>query len=59
MTDEDYNLATKMMGKYINSKDPVRYTKDELMSSLGFDEEAAMELSKEAYKGWLDAYSGW
>ena len=58
MTEEDYDLATKMMGKYINSKDPVGYTKDELVSNLGFDEEAATELAKEAYKEWLEAYSG-
>jgi hypothetical protein len=58
MTDENLELTTKMMGKYINSKDPVGYTKDELVSSLGFDEEAATELAKEAYKEWLEAYSG-
>ncbi len=58
MTDEDLELTTKMMGKYINSNDPIGYTKDELVSSFGFDDEAATELAKEAYKEWLEAYSG-
>lgn len=59
MTDENYDLATKVMGKYINSKDPIEYTKDELISVLLIDEEVAAELAKMAYKEWLDAYSGW
>ena len=59
MTDENYDLATKVMGKYINSKDPIEYTKDELMSILLVGEDVAGELANLAYKEWLDAYSGW
>ncbi len=58
MTEEDLELAYKVMGAFINTKDPTGYTKDELVSNLGFDEEAATELAKEAYKEWLEAYSG-
>lgn len=58
MTDESLELACEVMSEYINSKDPIGYTKDALMNSLGLDEETATELANEAYKEWLEAYSG-
>lgn len=58
MTDKNLELATKVMGEYINSKDPKGYTKEALVKLLGFEEEMAAELSEAAYKEWLEAYSG-
>lgn len=58
MTDENLELATKVMGEFINSKDPIGYTKDALVKLLGFEEEMADELANVAYKEWLEAYSG-
>lgn len=58
MTDENLELACEVMGEFINSKDPIGYTKNVLMNSIGLDEETATELAKEAYKEWLEAYSG-
>jgi hypothetical protein len=58
MTDENLELATKVMGEYINSKDPKGHAKEALMKLLGFEEDMAAELADAAYKEWMEAYGG-
>lgn len=56
MTDEDLELAYKVMGMFINSVDPKRYTIDNLMIRHAYDEETATRLANDAYKEWSQAY---
>lgn len=56
MTDENLELAFRVMGSFIDMKDPAELTKAELVRSLGFDEKMAEDLAKAAYKEWCDAY---
>lgn len=57
MNEENLSLATRIMGDFINSRDPIGYTKDTLMTYHRFDEDLAVKLSDTAYKEWVDAYT--
>lgn len=56
MSDDDLELAYKVMGVFINSKDPKGYTKDTLMATYDIEEELAFELAEAAYREWSEAY---
>ena len=56
MSDENLELAYKVMGVFINSKDPKGYTKDELMNTYEIETELAAELAEAAYREWSEAY---
>jgi flavodoxin len=58
MSEDELALATKVMGAFINSLDPKTYTKNALMSTHGYDQEKASELSEAAYQEWVEAYGG-
>jgi hypothetical protein len=56
MSDDNLELAYKVMGSFINSKDPKGYTKDMLMNTYEIEEELATELAEAAYREWSEAY---
>lgn len=56
MSDDNLELAYKVMGVFINSKDPTGYTKDELMNVYEIEPELAAELADAAYREWSEAY---
>jgi hypothetical protein len=55
---DDLKIAVDIMAQYIGSRDAKRYTKETLMKSYGFDEPIAEDLTKNAWKEWVEAYSG-
>jgi hypothetical protein len=57
MSGENLELAYKVMGMFINSQYPKKYTVDTLMNTYEIDEELATELADAAYREWSDAYS--
>ena len=61
MENDDLNdnqkLAVKVMGQYIGSRDAKGYTKETLIKAYGFDGQLADELTQDAWKEWMDAYS--
>lgn len=56
MSDENLELAYKVMGAFIKSKDPKGYTKEMLMNAYEIPESLAEELAKDAYREWSEAY---
>jgi hypothetical protein len=56
MNEENLKLAYKVMGAFINSKNPKGYTKDALMDFYKMPEDLAEELTNAAYIEWSDAY---
>jgi hypothetical protein len=56
MSDENLELAYKVMGAFINSKDPKGYTKNTLVKTYEIEEELAAELAEAAYREWSEAY---
>lgn len=58
MSDENLELAYKVMGMFINSQYPKKYTADTLMNTYEIEESLAEQLAEAAYKEWSEAYSG-
>jgi hypothetical protein len=56
MSDDNLELAYKIMGMFINSHYPKEYTKDTLMNTYDIDEASATELAEAAYREWSEAY---
>lgn len=56
MSDDNLELAYKVMGAFIKTKDPVGYTKNELMNIYEIEPELAAELAASAYREWSEAY---
>lgn len=56
MSDDELELAYKVMGMFINSKYPKEYTRDTLMTTYEIDEELAVKLAEAAYREWSEAY---
>jgi hypothetical protein len=56
--DKKLDLATKIMGAFIESSNPKNYTKSSLMITYGYDEKSATELAEAAYREWTEAYGG-
>jgi len=56
MSEENLELAYKVMGTFINSKDPKGYTKDMLVNTYEIEPELAVDLADAAYREWSEAY---
>jgi hypothetical protein len=56
MSEENLELAYKVMGAFIKTKDPKGYTKDALVISYEIEPELAEELVDAAYREWSEAY---